>query len=83
MGFCAKVRREKRDCEIQSRLVGQSFSQMPEINYKKIYSLMMNSIMFRYLISLTVSKNLEMRLMDVVTTYLYGLPDSDIFMKLP
>ena len=29
--------------------------------------------MFRFLISLAISENLDMRLMDVVTTYLYGL----------
>ncbi|GJR39298.1 retrovirus-related pol polyprotein from transposon TNT 1-94 [Tanacetum coccineum] len=37
----------------------------------------------RYLISLAVSKNLEMRLMDVVTAYLYGSIDSDIYIKIP
>ena len=39
--------------------------------------------MFRYLISLAVSKNLEMRLMDVVIAYLYGSLDNDIYMKIP
>ncbi|GJV82854.1 retrovirus-related pol polyprotein from transposon TNT 1-94 [Tanacetum coccineum] len=37
----------------------------------------------RYLISLAVSRNLEMRLMDVVTAYLYGSIDNDIYMKIP
>ncbi|GKD00598.1 putative RNA-directed DNA polymerase [Tanacetum coccineum] len=37
----------------------------------------------RYLISLSVSKNLEMRLMDVATAYLYGSIDNDIYMKIP
>ncbi|GJV65003.1 putative RNA-directed DNA polymerase [Tanacetum coccineum] len=36
----------------------------------------------RYLISLSVSKNLEMRLMDVATAYLYGSIDNDIYMKI-
>lgn len=39
--------------------------------------------MFRYLVSLAVSENLEMRLMDVVTAYLYGSLDNDIYMKIP
>ena len=43
----------------------------------------MDATNFRYLISLIVSKNLEMRLMDVVTAYLYGSLDSDIYMKIP
>ena len=33
--------------------------------------------------SLTASKNLKMHLMDVVTAYLYGSLDNDIYMKLP
>ncbi|GJR54474.1 putative reverse transcriptase domain-containing protein [Tanacetum coccineum] len=37
----------------------------------------------RYLINLSVSKNLEMRLMDVATAYLYGSIDNDIYMKIP
>ena len=32
---------------------------------------------------MAVSKKLEMRLMDVVTAYLYCSLDSDIFMKIP
>ena len=40
-----------------------------------MYSSVMVAITFRYLISLAVSKNLEMRLMD-------GSLDSDIYMKI-
>ena len=65
----------------KARLVVQSFSQRFEIDYEETYSLVMNAIMFKYLISLAVSKNLEMRLMDIVTAYLYGSLDSDIYMK--
>ena len=43
----------------------------------------MDTITFRFLISMVVSENLEMRLMDVVTAYLYGSLDSDIYMKIP
>ena len=43
----------------------------------------MDAITFRYLISIVVSKILEMRFMDVITAYLYGSPDSDIYMKIP
>jgi len=47
-----------------------------------MYSPVMDAITFRYLINLTVSKNLKIRLMDVFTAYLYGLLDSDIYMKI-
>ena len=42
----------------------------------------MDTITFRFLISMIVSKRLEMRLMDVVTAYLYGSLDFDIHMKI-
>ncbi|GJT52805.1 retrovirus-related pol polyprotein from transposon TNT 1-94 [Tanacetum coccineum] len=67
----------------KARLVAQGFSQRPRIDYEETYSLIMDAITFRYLISLAVIKNLDMRLMDVVTTYLYGSLDSDIYMKIP
>ena len=54
------------------RLVAQGFLQESEIDYEEIYSPVINTTAFRYLISLAVSQNLEMRLMDVVTAYLYG-----------
>ena len=43
----------------------------------------MDAITFRYLINLTVSEGLEMHLMDIVTAYLYGSIDSDIYIKIP
>ena len=43
----------------------------------------MDAITFRFLISLAVSEELDMRLMDVITAYLYGSIDNDIYMKIP
>ena len=42
----------------------------------------MDTITFRYLTSLVVSEKLDMRLIDVVTAYLYGDLDTDIYMKI-
>jgi len=42
----------------------------------------MDATTFRYLITLVVSEGLCMRLMDVVTAYLYGSLDNDIYMKI-
>ena len=67
----------------KARLVAQGFSQRPGIDYEKTYSPVMDAITFRYLIHLAVSEGLEMHLMDVVTTYLYGSIDSDIYIKIP
>ena len=43
----------------------------------------MSGITFRYLISLAVQNHLYIQLMDVVTAYLYGSLDSNIYMKVP
>lgn len=79
-----RKRNEKNEIiRYKARLVAQGFSQRPGIDYDETYSPVMDAITFRYLISLVVSKKLEMRLMDVVTAYLYGSLDSDIYMKIP
>ena len=39
--------------------------------------------LFVILISLAVIEKLEMRLMDVVTTYLYGSLENDIYIRIP
>ena len=43
----------------------------------------MDAITFRFFISLAATKYLDMRLMDVVTAYLYGSLNNDIYMKIP
>jgi len=65
------------------RLVAQGFTQRPGIDYNETYYPVMSGITFRYLISLAVQNHLSMQLMDVVTAYLYGSLDSDIYMKVP
>lgn len=42
----------------------------------------MDAITFKFFISLVVTISLDMRLMDVVATYLYGSLDNDIYMKI-
>ena len=56
----------------KARLVAQGFSQRTGIDYEETYSPVMDAITFRY-----------MRLMDVVTTYLYGSLDANVYMKNP
>ena len=63
--------------------MAQGFSQRHEIDYEEMYSPIMDATTFRYLIYLAVSEGLDMRLMDVVTTYLYGYIDNNVYMKIP
>uniref|UniRef100_A0A2N9G6F8 Reverse transcriptase Ty1/copia-type domain-containing protein n=1 Tax=Fagus sylvatica TaxID=28930 RepID=A0A2N9G6F8_FAGSY len=79
-----RKRNEKNEIiRYKARLVAQGFSQKPGIDYEETYSPVMDAITFRFLISLVVTENLDMRLMDVVTAYLYGSLDNDIYMKIP
>ena len=80
--FVRKRNDKKEIARYKARLVAQGFSQRPEITYGETYSLVMDIITFRYLISLSVSKRLNMFLMDVITAYLYGMLENDIYMKV-
>ena len=55
----------------KARLVAQEFLQRPGIDYNDTYSPVVDIITLRYLVTLVVHEKLEMRLMDVVTAYLF------------
>ena len=65
------------------RLVTQGFLQRPDIDYEETYASVMDAVTFRFFISLIAKENLYMRLMDIVTAYLYGSLDNDIDVKIP
>jgi len=67
----------------KARLVAQGFLQRPGIDYDETYSPVMSGITFRYLISMAAGMNLKMQLMDVVSAYLYGSLDTNIYMNVP
>ena len=75
--------KKKEMVRYKARLVAQGFTQRPVIDFNETYSPVMSGIIFRYLIALAVQNHLSMQLMDVVTAYLYGSLDSDIYMKVP
>ena len=79
-----RKRNEKNEIvRYKARLVAQGFSQRPGIDYEEIYFPIVDAITLHYLVSLSVYHKLHMHLMDVVTTYLYGSLDRDIYMKVP
>ena len=80
------IRKRNENNEVvryKARLVAQGFTQRLSIDFNETYSLVISGIIFRYLIALAVQNHLSMQLMDVVTAYLYGSLDSDIYMKVP
>ena len=64
------------------RLIAQGFSKKPKIDYNEMYSPVMDTITFRFFISMVVSERLEMCLMDTVTAYLYSSLYFDIHIKI-
>ncbi|KAJ9552242.1 hypothetical protein OSB04_016287 [Centaurea solstitialis] len=80
--FVRKHNEKNEIVRYKARLVAQGFSQRPEIDYEETYSPVVDATTFRYLISLVIQEGIDMRLMDVVTAYLYGSLDTDIYMKL-
>ena len=67
----------------KASLVAQVFSQRHGIDYEETYFPVMDATTFHYLIYLAVSEGLDIRLMDAVTTYLYGSIDTNVYMKMP
>jgi len=85
---CRWVFSRKRDglgkvIKYKARLVAQGFTQRYGIDYYDTYSPVLDMNSFRYLISFTVCYSLKICLMDVVTAYLYGDIDTDIYMNIP
>jgi hypothetical protein len=83
VGFVLKRNERNEIVRYKARLVAQGFTQRPGVDYEETYSPVMGGITFRYLISMAVNLELKIKLMDVVTAYLYGSLDSDIYMKVP
>ena len=75
--FVRKRDDENEVARYKARLVAQSFSQRPGIDYDEMCSPVMDIITFQYLISRSVSEGLDMHLMDIVTSYLYGMLEND------
>ncbi|KAL3683038.1 hypothetical protein R1sor_001060 [Riccia sorocarpa] len=79
-----KKRNDRGDImRFKARLVAQGFSQRYGVDYIDTYSPVMDHVTFRYLINFAVHHQLRMHLVDVVTAYLYGNIDQELYMKVP
>lgn len=81
--FSKKRDAQGRFTRFKVRLVAQGFSQRPGVDFISTYSPVLDSTTFRYLLALTVHLSLKIQLLDVVTAYLYGPLDSEIYIKPP
>ena len=81
--FAKKRDAEGRVTRYKARLVAKGFTQQFGVDYEFTYSPVMDSITFRFLIALAVQEQLSFRLLDIVTAYLYGRMDKELYMELP
>jgi hypothetical protein len=79
-----RKRNEKNEIvRYKAKLTIQGFLQKLGIDYEETYSPVVDAITFRFFINLVVTKSFDMRLINVITSYLYGSLDNDIYMKIP
>ena len=65
------------------RLVAHGFNQRPGLDYDFTYSTVVDSGTFRYLLGIVVQFSLKIQLLDVVTVYLHGPLDAELYIKPP
>ncbi|TPX30042.1 DNA-directed DNA polymerase [Synchytrium microbalum] len=67
----------------KARLVAKGFSQRPGFEYESTYSPVVDIASYRLLLALSIHYNWKIATLDVVTAYLYGTLEHDIYMKVP
>lgn len=67
----------------KARLVAQGYTQVFGIDCNLTYSPVMDGTTFRFLVGFATLQKLSMKMMDVVTAFLYGDLDVEIYMKVP
>lgn len=81
--FTQKQNEQGQFVRYKIRCVAQGFNQRPKVDFDQTYSPVMDCSSFRYLLALAVQLSLATKLLDVVTAYLYGELDEDIYIKPP
>ena len=60
------------------QLVAQGFSQRSCVDFDQIYSSVMDTILFRFLLALIIQLFVHIYILDVVTAYLHGILDTTL-----
>jgi hypothetical protein len=79
---------KKRDSQgnlvrYKARLVAKGYTQKLGVDYDETYAPVMDATTYRYLIAMATHYGLDTEAMDVVTAYLYGELDHDMWMDAP
>jgi Reverse transcriptase (RNA-dependent DNA polymerase) len=74
---------EKDDGTFRSRTVAKGFSHIPGQDFQEHHSPVVHDTAFRVVLVQKLVYNLHSRQFDIVTAFLYGLLDEEIYMEFP
>jgi Reverse transcriptase (RNA-dependent DNA polymerase) len=74
---------EKEDGTYRSRTIAKGFSQIPGKNFQEQHSPVVHDATFCVVLVQKLVYNLHSRQFDIVTAFLYGLLDEEIYMEFP
>jgi len=82
------VYKEKTDaegnvCRLKARCVARGFTMQHGVDYFETYSPVMQKSSLRFLVSFAAMNDLEAHGMDIVTAFLYGIMDDEVYMEVP
>jgi hypothetical protein len=67
----------------KARLVAKGYAQTFGLDYSETYAPVVDATIYRYLLALAAQYGLKVETMDVVTFFLYGDLDRDLYMDVP
>ena len=74
---------DKKLLKYKAHLAVKGFDQKQGIDFDEIFSLVVKMCSIRVILGLVASTNLELKQLDVKTTFLHGDLDKEIFMEQP
>ena len=81
--FRKKLHADSTVSRYKARLVAKGYTQVPGMDFSDTHAPVTRLETIRFLLSLAVQKDWEIRQIDVKTAYLYGDLDEEIFMEAP
>ncbi len=75
--------KKKRNGVFRARLVGLGHSQIPGVDHKDNFSPVATDTKFWCVLVVALMKEWKMKVVDIETTFLYGVLDEEIFIKIP
>jgi len=81
--FKEKLNSHGNHLKFKAQIIAQGFLQMPDLDFTKMFSLVVKFITLQIFLALTVFLDLELHQVDVIGVYFQGNLDKEIYMKVP